>query len=130
MADNTSNAKMIQIILSIFSSAFTLTLLYDYSHQKGIWIAYLLLAYGIVHSIQAFINKYCYTPQQAKDVDKVLIDQICIVLYLTIMFVLTKVILDIVTFFVALNPMQWYDYINIALPALVFMMAIVSQIDF
>jgi len=120
---------MISIVVSIVTSSFTINLLYEYSGQKGFWICAFALAYVYVQLFAALIDKCFYTRREAQDIDKVTLQLLIGIVTLTIMFVLVTLLLDVVKFFMAITPMQWYDYVNILAFMLGFALFIFPHID-
>lgn len=130
MAESAASNKMISIVVSIFTSGFTVNLLYDKSGQKGFWPCALLLLYTYVQILEAVIIKWFYTRQEANDIDKQTIHQIFLIVDLTIVFITVAIILDIAKFFIAITCMKWYDYINILAYMVGFTLFIFPKFDF
>lgn len=124
------SAKMTSIVVSVFSSAITLGTLYNISSQKELWLAILLVfaLYTIV--LQRMIGKCCYSRAEENDIDKKTLFQFTESLHLTVTIILVKLVVDVFSFLIAITPMEWYDYVNIMLVVLFFVMVIFARLDF
>lgn len=122
------SAKLMSVIVSIFTSAFTLTLLYNFCTQKEIWFAIFVYLDAYIRALQTIITKCCYTRQEENDVDRVTLFDLTVVMQITITFVTVNLLLDILTFFISITHMKWYDYINIIADVIFFIIVLIRRI--
>jgi len=128
MGDATAG-RMMSIVISVFASIFAINLLYAYTSLKGIWIAIVLIADEWAQIFQkTILAKGCFTRHEANDTDKVTLDQIITLIRLIISFVTVALALDVVKFLMAITHMVWYDYINIIVGALTFMLVLLARL--
>ncbi len=121
---------MSSYIVSVFTSFFTVTTLYTISTQREIWIAIFLVAELFLTGIESAITKFCYTREEQKDVDRETVVRFTEILHLTIRFVVVKLFMDIATYRMAITVLQWYDYVNILVTIVAFVLVIFARIEF
>lgn len=124
------NSKMIQIIVSTFASVFTVNLLYDISNQKGLWITIFFILDVFSHVVETVLIKCFFTRHERHDTDSSTLVIIITVIRMTITFVLTRLFLDVTLFLIAVTRMKWYDYVNVTLVALAFMLVLFTRIKY
>lgn len=130
MAESALSGKMTGVIVSVFTSAFTLSILYQISTQRELWVAIFLVIELFVLVLRQLISKCCYTRFEKNDIDQATLYRFTVILHLTITFVLVKLLMDIFTFLMAVTPMLWFDYVNIGTVALLFVLVIFARLEF
>lgn len=121
---------MTGVIVSVFTSAFTLSILYQVSTQRELWVAIFLVVELFVLVLRQLITKCCYTRYEKNDIDQATLYRFTVILHLTVTFVLVKLLMDIFTFLMAVTPMRWFDYVNIGTVALLFVLVIFARLEF
>lgn len=116
-------------IVSIFTSVFTVQLLYTISAQRELWIAIFAVAGVVVVGTEKAIGKCFYKRNEQSDVDRLKVTQVAGVLRLTITFVMIRLVMDLILFLVAITTMKWYHYINIMMILLFFAIVIISNLE-
>lgn len=130
MAESAISGKMTGVIVSVFTSAFTLSILYQVSTQRELWVAIFLVVELFVLVLRQLITKCCYTRYEKNDIDQATLYRFTVILHLTITFVLVKLLMDIFTFLMAVTPMRWFDFVNIGTVALLFVLVIFARLEF
>lgn len=124
------SGKMTSVIVTIFTTAFTLQTLYTISTQRELWVAIFAVLLVFVFVLQRLIAKCCYGRAEQNDVDKMTLYRATVILQLTVSFVIVKIIMDIANFLMAISVMHWQDYVNILTAVIVFVLAIFSRLEF
>ena len=124
------SAKMTSIVVSVFSTAITLNTLYNISTQKELWLAILLVVALYTIVLQRMIGKCCYGRAEENDIDKKTVFQFTETLHLTTTIVLIRLVMDVLSFFMAITSMEWYDYVNIIQVVLFFVLVIFARLEF
>lgn len=121
---------MTGVIVSVFTTIFTLSILYSISSERLLWVAIFIVLKLFVLILQRLISKCCYSRVEKNDVDKTTLERFTVILDMTITFVLVKLVMDIFTFLMAINTMAWYDYVNIGGVVLFFVLVIFARLEF
>ena len=127
---NDVSTRLTSVIVSVFTSMFTVSTLYTISDQKELWVAIFIVLKLFVIVLQRIVSRCCYSRAEAKDIDKMTIYRFTMILDTTITFVIVKLVMDIFTFLMAITPMAWYDTVNIANYVLFFTMVIFARLEF
>lgn len=122
--------KMSSVIVSVFTSMFTVSTLYQISNQQELWVAIFIVVELFVLVLQKLLTKCCYTRYEENDVDTVTLYRFTVILHLTLSFVIVKLVMDIFTFLIAITFMEWFDYVNILSVVLFFTMVIFARLEF
>jgi hypothetical protein len=123
-------SRMTSAVVSIFTSAFTITTLYQISTQRELWIAIFLEVELLFLALQQVVAKCIYSREEVNDVDKVTIFRFTTILHMTVLFVLVKLATDIFSFLIATTVMRWFDYVNILTTVVFFIIVIFARLEF
>jgi hypothetical protein len=124
------SAKMMSIVVSVLSSAITLNTFYNYSSQKELWLAILLVLVLYIIVLQRMIGKCCYSRAEEHDIDKQTLFRFTETLHMTTTIVLVKLVMDVFSYLIAITPMEWYDYLILLFIVVFFVMVIFARLDF
>lgn len=125
----TVSDKLTPLIISAFISVFAVGLLYDYSDQKELWIAIITVILGIVIVSKGILKKKYYNKDEINDVDaQTLLNLFSLTQILV--FIITKLVVDLVRFIFAIYVLQWYHLVNVAGLVICFAFAIFSKLEF
>ena len=116
------------LVSSIFTSLFTVTILYSISTPKDLWILVFLVIDTTFTVIRTIISKYYFSQIEIDDLDKLIIIQFFRFIHTTLSLMLIKILLDIMTFIVLTSIMYWYDYLNIGMVVLCFLFVMFSKL--
>lgn len=108
------------LLSTLFTSIFVVGLLYAFASQKELWV----LVFGVIDvfllAIKKLVAKHYYTKLERDDIDALVVMQFFRLLHTTVIFVITKIFYDIVTFLVLTSTMYWYNYIDVIMPVVIF----------
>ncbi len=130
MAESPISGRLEGIVVSVFTSAFALSLLYRKSSARDLWLAIFLVIQIFVLIVQRVLNKCCYTRAETNDVDKTTLHRLVVIIQLTVRFVIVKLVMDIFTFQMAITHMNWQAYVNVGTVVISFVLAIFARIEF
>jgi hypothetical protein len=102
-------------LVTVATSFFTISLLYQISTQRELWLL-LFLGLGLAFAaISEVMRQRAAERGWSRDVRNVLLARLLQCLQLTVMFVATLLLYDLASFIaaVAVPPLQWYDYMNL-----------------
>lgn len=116
------------LVSSIFTSMFTVTILYSISTPKDIWLLFFILVDVAVSTIKSLIAKYYFTRMESDDLDNLIIMQFFRFIHTTLILMLMKIVLDIMTFIILTSTMYWYNYVDIGLVLFCFLFVIFSKL--
>lgn len=126
---NDVSGKMSSVVVSMFTSMFTVNTLYTYSSQKELWVAIFIVIELFIIVLQRLVTKCCYSRAQENDIDQTTLYRFTVILHLTVTFIIVKLVLDIFSFLIAITILEWYDYINILSVVLFFIMVIFARLE-
>jgi hypothetical protein len=125
----TVSDKLTPLVISAFISVFAVDLLYAYSDQKELWIAIVSVVLCIVVVTKGILKKKYYNKDEINDVDaQTLLNLFSLVQIL--IFIISKLVIDWVSFIAAIYVFQWYMIVNLIGVVICFVFAIFSKLEF
>lgn len=121
--------KLTPLVISAFVSVFAVNFLYDYSDQKELWIAIITVVLCIVIVSKGILKKKYYNKDEINDVDAQTLLNLFSLTQILI-FIITKLTIDLVSFIGAIYTLQWYHIVNLAGLVICFVFAIFSKLEF
>jgi len=101
------------LISSVFTSLFAVGLLYAWVSQKELWVLVFAVIDALLMALRKLVAKHFYTKLERDDIDSQTTMQFLRVAHVTVMFIITKILYDIVTFLVLTSTMYWYNFIDV-----------------
>ncbi len=116
------------LVSSIFTSLFTVTILYSISTPKDLWVLVFFIIDITFTVIKTLIAKYYFSRLETDDLDNLIIMQFFRFIHTTITLMLMKILLDIMTFIVLTSTMYWYNYLDVGMFVLTAIFVVFSKI--
>lgn len=111
------------LIVSFFTSFFALYMLYNVTSQALLWLVVVLVIDLIVMQLKRMVSRRLYSRMEADDVDQQGAMQFFRFIHLILIFVATRLVIDIALVAVYSSDLQWYQWLHLLL--VVIFMAIV-----
>ncbi len=115
------------LLTSIFTSIFAVSVLYSIATPKDIWILVFILILTTITAIKSIISKHYFSRIESDDLDNLIIMQFFRLLHTTLILMLMKIVLDIMTFIILTSTMYWYNYIDVGMIVLSFLFVLFSK---
>lgn len=103
----TVKEKILPTFFSFLLSYFAVDSLYKYSNQFILWIFVFVLLLGILTIVKYAVDTLLFSKEEVNDVDYMAI-QSFFFLNRIIVFITTKLIVDLLSFTIAVTEMRWY----------------------
>ncbi len=101
------------LIASFFTSFFALQVLYSVTSQGTLWIVVVCVVDLIVQLLKRLVARCLYTKLESDDIDQQATMQLFRFIHLVLVFIVTRIVIDVALVGIYTSVMYWYQYINL-----------------
>lgn len=125
------SSRIIPFTITLFTSFLTVQLLYTITTQRSILLALFFMIIFIIITIKEYITRSLYPEnkqhQGRHHIERYLLVVLCNLLITVCIIIMTTIIFEIFSIFIASVNFDWYDYITILSILLVFLFAFIAS---
>lgn len=115
------------LVVSWISSFFALYMLYNVTSQGLLWLVVVLVIDLIFMQLKRLVSRRLYSRMEEEDVDQQSAMQFFRLVHLILIFIATRIAVDIVLVAVYSSTLYWYQWLNILL-VVVFMFLVIYSV--
>lgn len=115
------------LVVSWISSFFALYMLYNVTSQGLLWLVVVLVIDLIFMQLKRLVSRRLYSRMEEEDVDQQSAMQFFRLVHLVLIFIATRIAVDIVLVAVYSSTLYWYQWLNILL-VVVFMFLVIYSV--
>ena len=114
------------LVVSFFTSFFALYMLYNVTSQGLLWLVVIVVIDLIFMQLKRLVSRRLYTRMEADDVDQQSAMQFFRFIHLMLIFIATRLLVDIVLTGVYSSTLYWYQWLHILLVVIFMFMVVYS----